>query len=543
MKPRLVLWGNDAQNARVLIAMELRPDDNKVNLFTFPEDVVTEEFHQKMMDEWRDGKVLDFPEGYTTMERELTVTESLLPEELKVERGDVVQRAQTEWHFMVLSAKLNEAYQDELAGLKERIERTETYDNSLWTELKNFWDKVQNQVRDRNLLRSHSDALRNSTNELFDYMKRLRSQLDAEFDRFSTENYDRFINAITEVEKKISDGMRLAPIFDQLKEMQRNFKDAKLSREHRAKVWDKLDAAFKIVKEKRFGPETGGNSDSKSPTDRLQHRYDGLMSAIQKMERSIDRDRDDLEFQSHKIERTDGQLEAQIRQAKMRMIEERVKSKEEKLNEMVATRADLEQRIEQQRRRQAERDKVEEAKRTAQTKIAQDMKERGESVDPEKVARAVGAVQGTKPPRKDSSQFETLGEKLQAVLENAIDTTKAVGIVAQERLGDLLEDAGEVAKNVASAAEERIENVVEQVKETVGDYFNSDKDTAEETTTITDTAAETLDTTDTLEAEDVVPVVEEPTDIVEQPDVQINESVASTENMEENEEEAKKDLA
>ena len=467
MKPRLVLWGNDAQNERVLIALELRPEDNKVNVFTFPENVVTEEFHQKMMDEWRDGKALDFPEGYTTTERELNVTESLLPDELKVERGDVVQRAQTEWHFMVLSTKLNESYHSELDSLKERVGKLEDYDNDLWNELKNFWDKVQSQVRERNLLKSHSDNLRDSINHLFDHMKKLRSRLDEEFDKVSKDNYDKFIETIGAIERKISDGLRLAPIFDELKEMQRNFRDSKLSREHRSKVWEKLDAAFKSVKEKRFGPETG---EDKSPLDRLQRRYDGLVSAIDKMQRSIQRDQEDLEFQNRKIERTDGQLEAQIRQAKIKMIEERVRSKEEKLNEMVGTRTELEQRMEQQRRKQNERDRVEEAKKAAQEKIAQEMKNREESVDTEKVAKAVEAIQGehSEPkPEKEQSLIEKITEKLEDIVEDSVDTVRAVAEVVGEKLEDVMDQVQEKVEEYFDKNEEEKKPAEDVEEETV----------------------------------------------------------------------------
>lgn len=459
MKPRLVLWGNDAQNERVLIALELRPEDNKVNIYTFPENVVTEEFHQKMMDDWRNGETLDFPEGYASTERELTVTESLLPDDLKVERGDVVQRAQTEWHFMVLSTKLNESYNAELGALQERVEKLESYDNDLWDELKAFWDKVQGQVRDRNLLKSHSDTLRDSINQLFDHMKKLRSRLDEEFDKVSKDNYNKFINAITAVEKKISDGLRLAPIFDELKEMQRNFRDSKLSREHRSKVWEKLDAAFKTVKEKRFGPESG---DEKSPLDRLQRRYDGLLAAIDKMQRSIQRDEDDLDFQNRKIEKTDGQLEAQIRQAKIKMIEERIRSKEEKLNEMVSTRTELEQRMEQQRRKQEERDRVEEAKKAAQEKIAQEMKAREEHIDSDKLAKAVEAIKGDHPAveeeTKEESFLEKISEKLEDIVEDSVDTVRAVAEVMEDKIEDAIEKVEEAVEHYFEKQEEENQN-------------------------------------------------------------------------------------
>ncbi len=462
MKPRLVLWGNDAQNERVLIALELRPEDNKVNIYTFPENVVTEEFHQKMMDEWRDGTPLDFPEGYTESERELTVSDDLLPEELKVERTDVVQRAQTEWHFMVLSTKLNDAYNTELEELKDRVEKLESYDSNVWDELKGFWDKVQTQVRDRNLLREHSDNLRDSINDLFAQMKELRAKLDAQFDKVSEENHERFMEILSNIEKKISDGLRLAPIFDELKDIQRKFRDSKLSREHRSEVWERLDAAFKTVKEKRFGPESG---EDRSPVDRLQRRYDGLLAAIEKMERSIKRDRDDLEFQSRKIERTDGQLEAQIRQAKIKMIEERIRSKEEKLGEMMNTKAELEQRMAQQKKKEEEREKIEEAKKAAQKKIEQEMKEREQKLKEEedKLVKAAGQIVGDKP-HKEEEETEAQGEesKSESVEAKKEEEDKPT---LRERVEDAIEDAVDTVKAVAEVIEDKVEDAIEDLTE------------------------------------------------------------------------------
>ncbi|HMX41852.1 MAG TPA: hypothetical protein PKD78_16050, partial [Saprospiraceae bacterium] len=154
MKNKVVVWGTNEQEEKVLIALELQAEANKVMLYTFPADIATDDFVNKMMNEWRDGKPVEFPEGHTTLERELSVTESLLPDGLKVDRSDVVSRAQTEWHFSVLSSKLHAAYQQELAEYQEKVRALSSYDAGMWDTLKQFWDKVQGQSRDRNLFRN-----------------------------------------------------------------------------------------------------------------------------------------------------------------------------------------------------------------------------------------------------------------------------------------------------------------------------------------------------------------------------------------------------
>lgn len=464
MKTKLVLWGTNAQDERVLIALELRPKDNKVDVYTFPESVATEEFSQKMMNDWRNDAPLEFPEGFSKSERELTITESLLPEDLKVERSDVILRAQTEWAFVVLSTKLSEAYQHELAEFKERVEKLESFDDELWAGLKNFWDKVQVQVRERNLFREHADMLRDHTNALFTRMKEMRNKLDEDFQRRSKDNMARFFGTLEEVENKIKEGLRLQPLFDKLKELQREFRDAEFTREHRSKVWERLDAAFKSAKGQREESNAGGGGGEASPGERLQRRFDGLVSAIDKMEQSIRRDREELDFQNRRIASTDGQLEAQIRQAKIKMIEERIRSKEEKLHEMNTTRVDLEKRLAQQRDRdakRAERDKLEEAKKHAQEKIAQEIKAAAvaREAEEEKLAKAAEAISSEKTPKKKPKKDSLLGAistTLGETLEDAVDTVKAVAEVVGDKVEEAVENAVEDIKEAWQEAKEAV---------------------------------------------------------------------------------------
>lgn len=352
MKTKLVLWGTSNQNDRVLIALHLRANDNKVTIYVIPDKQVTEELQTKLFSEWRGGQVdITFPEGTTILDRDMSVTENILPEHLQVERPDVINRAQSEWHFVVLSSKLNEQYRSELAEIEDKIAQLTEYSAEIWDSLKNFWSKVQDQVRERNLFREHADILRDTTNELFDRLKSMRSTVPNEFEEISKNLFQKFNVAIDAIERKIEEGLqRLPDLFEELKRTQGEFRDARMMREHSGEIWQRIDNAFKTIKEKRFGDNA---INDRSALERIQRRYEGLMEAIDKMEQSISRDREELEFQQKKAAQSEGQLEAQIRQAKINMISERVRSKEDKLAEMNVTKGELETKIQMLKERDA----------------------------------------------------------------------------------------------------------------------------------------------------------------------------------------------
>ena len=90
MRRKLVLWGSNEKDEKMLVALELQEKENVVNIYTFPESVATEDFYKAMSEKWKDDVEVEFPSDFTKIERKLSVSDSLLPDEIRVERPDPV---------------------------------------------------------------------------------------------------------------------------------------------------------------------------------------------------------------------------------------------------------------------------------------------------------------------------------------------------------------------------------------------------------------------------------------------------------------------
>lgn len=477
MKTRIVMWGSNEKDQKVLIAIGLRAADNVVDIYTFPFETTTEEFYNLMLNEWRESHEVPFPEGFQHIIRPLTASDAILPPELKVDRSDILQRAQTEWHFVVLSNKLYQAFLGELHDIRDKLKSADNYKNPLWEEMKETWEKIQKNIFDKTLMREHGQQLREMTNDIFTQLKDMRKNLDTEVDRVSREFADKFNTRLDEIEEKIKSGLGLQPLFNDLKRMQQEFKDADLSRGDRAKIWKRIDNAFKAVKEKKFGEKSTRDT---STLDRLTRRYEGLMSAIDKMEKSIRRDDKDKHFQDDRIEHAEGQLEAQIRMAKLKMIDERVNSKNEKLAEMLKTKSELDERInrekkflEEQKKQQAHKEELKEAKENVKQKIAETIHAQADQLDAEALGKAAEAIAEEKARKGKGKPKESLFSAITDTIGDSLtdlgDSIGAVATVLGDKIEETFKDIKEEAKEQADKAEDLFDNVKKETGEKVAD--------------------------------------------------------------------------
>ncbi len=495
MNSKLVLWGTNAQDEKILVALELLVEENKVKIYTFPDKIVLDDFYDQMRNHWRVGKEVTFVEGFTEEIRDLTASETLLPDHIKVERTDLIEKKQLEWHVLVLSSKMHSQFKSELDSIRNRVEQLDSFDNSIWESLKSFWAKVQNQIKDGILTRNYANDLRKGTDELFDQLKTLRKKLDEEYRSKAKENFDWFTVKLDEIEKRIEEGLKLSGVFEDLKELQRKFHNTKFTKEFREKVWNRLDGSFKAVKDKRYGKKA---SNENSATTRMNNRYEGLLKAIKRTEFSRDRDLKDLEFENRRIQRTDGQLEAQIREAKIKMINQRLKFKEDKLKEMYATKTQLDKKMAKQQEKER-LDKIRREKEAAaKAKIQEEAKATKENMDDatkEKLAAAAEEINSSKKKKKDlvdkvMDTVEEVRDMIEEKMEDTIISAKAAAVVISEEVSEKMEPFTEKGKEVVDDLTSKAEEKVEEVKEAFSSnnedsneekgFFDKAKDVAEQ---------------------------------------------------------------
>lgn len=421
MRNRIAVWGRDAQEKRVLITIELQVADNIVRIQTYPEKVVSDDVFKSFMDKWRKNQEVELPEPDRVVARELSVTEGILPDDLRAEQTDMILRAQTEWHYHVLSNKLAESYKSELAEIEDRIERASEYSSDLWNQAKNFWQKVQGQLQDKTLLREQGNDIRKRVDQSFETLKEMREVLNEKYKEESVKHVAKFGELLADAETRISEGTHLNKVFNDLRDIQKKFHNVKFTKTDRDAIYSRIDAAFKAVKDKRGQGSSGDKGGASRNLSRTQSRLDGLQKAMDRMKTGIGRDENDLKFERRRIEKTNGQLEKQIREAKVVMIESRIASKQLKLDDMEKTKVSLLAKIEQEQKKaekQAKKAAERAAADAAKAKIAADMANR--VVSPEEAAKLEAAAAMIKEGKKKKGGRTKPEDRIPARIKNFV---------------------------------------------------------------------------------------------------------------------------
>jgi chromosome segregation ATPase len=345
---RHVFTGRNAADAPILVGMELQLKQKQVELLVFVREGLPEEFTKALTEIWEKGEALEFPVEPERLIRSAE-EEHLLPMELKADRPEVISRLQNEWTLKLLSYKLYESIGEEINGLQQSVQELGNYSQDLWDKAKKTWDQVGNHAQDFNLSRNHATELRDRINKLFEQLKKLREGGQAEFEQASSALREQYEKTLEAFQGRLRENPRVNELFDQLKSLQKEIKEARLTHRDRRTLWKTLDDSFEFLK----------NQKENLWQSHLGNRIHGLEDAMRKIQSSIDRDRANIDFEARKLASGRvSQLEQQLRATRMKVMEDRIKSKEEKLTDMQKTLQSLKKKEASQRRKheQAETD-------------------------------------------------------------------------------------------------------------------------------------------------------------------------------------------
>lgn len=336
MKDRIVIWGQDEKDTDVLIAIRLLQNSDIIKIWTFPKKGIDDAFVDGLFKDWKDGDEEKFPQPHTLTERGIS-EENMLPEGLKTPKTDVIKIAEQEWRVRVLSYRLYEHIKQQIEQLKVRVGNLTIYSKDVWEEAKDVSRSIKENTLDRNIKREQTTELRKGIDEVFDQMKKLQNAEQAKFLEISKANMVAIRNKVTEVLEKVGSERNTKSLWNKLLAYQQEVKGMQMTPRDRNALRLNFNEAFNALK-----------ADIKSNVgNRINARVNGLKGAIEKMETSIKRDKDNVTYQSNRINKNStSQLEYQLRSAKLKLIEDRIQSKEQKLHDMYLTLKELEKKAE-----------------------------------------------------------------------------------------------------------------------------------------------------------------------------------------------------
>lgn len=497
MKDRIVIWGQDEKDTDVLIAIRLLQNSDIIKIWTFPKQGIDDTFVKELFKDWKDGAEENFPQPHTLIERGIS-EENMLPEGLKTPKTDIIKIAEQEWRVRVLSFRLYEHIKQQIDQLKVRVGNLSIYSKDVWEEAKDVSRSIKENTLDRNIKREQTTELRKGIDEVFDQLKKLQNAEQSKFSEASKNNMVAIRAKVAEVLEKIGTERNSRKLWDKLLSYQQEAKGQEMTTRDRNALRLNFNEAFSALK-----------ADIKSNVgNRINSRINGLKDAIGKMEKSIKRDKDDVAYQSGRINKNSTtQLEYQLRNAKLKLIEDRIISKGEKLHNMYLTLKDLEKKSDKLPKPKKVEIKAKPKAGVAAAKPA---------VEKEDVAKADSAETkdtnvATEPSdvsldsiAEENTKANAVAEVANSKTEDSVETNAEVAIETSTET-----NTDETTKVAETIIEEKVEKPVEEAVSQVSETVEQNDIVAEQAPTIETVAETTTDKATEVQATETEQVTTE----------------------------------
>jgi hypothetical protein len=336
MQTRFTAKGTAGDGKEVSLAFELLEEAFLVSLSIIPKAA----FSNEQLSQWAAGETIQLPEGTVTVQPNLN-EDSILPADIKSEETGKIRAKQNEWAYLLLTNKLWESYLIELETLKKQAAELTSYSRSLFDDAKGFWERVLEHKKERDISQSKLDEIKEEVNKIFEVLKGLRKNEGAQYEESSAKLRDEIFALIETFKTKLVEGAQFKELFEELKQMQLGIRGKRFTKADDNNIRKAFDAAFQQLNEARNSFASNKNAS----------RVENLSKIVGSMEKSLQRDKADLDYYTKKINNPKANaLEIQLVKLKLNMIQEAISSKEEKIADIHKTL----EKLQQPKRKQAQ---------------------------------------------------------------------------------------------------------------------------------------------------------------------------------------------
>lgn len=327
-KNRFATKALNQKDEPILVALELNVNSMNIEVRYFSTSTMKEDEIEDFTKKFTSGEELSFPEA-TTLENRSFTEESLLPDNIKIEgKSGAIRQLQNEWSYLLLNAKLFEQFNAQLEDIKIKAAELKGFSSELFEEAKEFWEKVLEYKKEREISQEKLAYFKEEINGVFDHLKKLKESLLKEKDAASEKIRAEFSEIFTSIDTRLEEhGVRFNTIMEELKALQTRLRGEDIKRDIKNILFDDIQARYDRIKVKREEVLGGVNNS----------RIDGLTQALERMQKTLNMDVRDLDFNTKKLDSVDSKLELQLREAKIKVLKDRIASKEEKIADIQKT--------------------------------------------------------------------------------------------------------------------------------------------------------------------------------------------------------------
>ncbi|MDB5227264.1 MAG: hypothetical protein JWN78_1457 [Bacteroidota bacterium] len=388
MNTRLVLWGDIGTDRKALVAIYLQEETAKIHIYAFPKETVTKEIQDALFVEWKNGGEYEFPEDAIHWEVDAN-SDTILPENLKVDRPEIVLQSQHKWSKKLMGSKINQLLADETKLLEEKASTAAEFDQSLWDKAKAQWEKISSYQKKNEISWEQTTVLKEKINGVFDTLKAIKRINNENDDQANSVLVKQFYQRVEELQSKLIYSDQWKYIFEELKKMQQELKEASIRWNHKKALYNGVNTLFDDLRKYRM---TEVVSKTKGRISQLSKILDGLKD-------SIARDHESYNMQVEKMQHyTRGKLPEDEIKSRFSFVFDKIKEKEVKADGIKQTIEQLKKDIEKEKIQQEEREQQKvKREQDAENKKQSRQEETAEKEEIEK------NVQNTEQPDKNKS--------------------------------------------------------------------------------------------------------------------------------------------